>query len=109
MVMEFGSWRLVPVDRRNWELCHLHVGKARGRHKAGTEPTWHRMGRFYQYNTLAEAFRYAASCELMDRGKDEASGISDALREYERITNEFADAISTTLADAVGVPAHGVD
>lgn len=106
MTIEFGNWRLVPVDRRNWELCHLHVSEARGRHGGGTEPTWHRLGRFYQHNTLAEALRYAVSRELMERNGDEATLIWDALHEYERIERGLAESLLASLSDATDAPWH---
>ena len=84
------DWKLVPVDGRNWELCHRHVTQARGRHQGGTEPTWHRCGRFYSYSTVGSAFVYVADELLKAKVKGEAVSLVDALREYERIMREFA-------------------
>lgn len=90
MTIEFGDWRLVPLDARNWELCHRHA-TSRGANKGDVR--WHRLGRYYQYNTIGEAMRYAASVELMERRKDEAEGIWEALREYERILDSHQDGL----------------
>ena len=89
MTIEFGDWRLVPVDALNWELCHRHV-TSRG--KNAGESKWHRLGRYYSHNTIAQALRYAAGRELMAQREDEAMGIWEALREYERITQALVDA-----------------
>ena len=90
MVMEFGDWRLVPADGLNWELCHRHAAtKGKNAGKVG----WHHLGRYYQHNTIGEALRFAASRELMERREGEAESIWEALAEYERILQGFADAI----------------
>jgi len=102
VIVEFGDWRLVPVDARNWELCHRHVtskGKDEGVAK------WHRLGRYYSHNTLHEALRYAVSRELMLHREDEAMVIWDALKEYERITRQLVNAaqeLPATYRDALG-------
>lgn len=104
-MIEFGDWRLVPLDSRNWELCHRHVARATGKNKGGSEPTWHRLGRFYQYNTIGEALRYATDCELMELRGAEAECIWEALREYERITRELEDDLLAALSAHSGTKA----
>jgi hypothetical protein len=89
----FGDWKLVPVDSRNWELCHRHVARATGRHKGGTRPQWNRLGRFYQCNTFDAAIQYAADCELKDEYYDRATGLSDALAEYRAIVDGMSAAV----------------
>ena len=102
MTIEFGDWRLSPRDSHNWELEHRHVARATGKNGGGSEPTWHRLGRFYQYNTLSEALRYATDCELKELRGAEAEGIWEALREYERITRELEDALLAALSGHSG-------
>ena len=81
----FGDWKLVPVDSRNWELCHRHVARATGRHKGGTRPQWHRLGRFYQFNTFDLALQYAADEELKGKAYGTAMELKDAIAEYRTI------------------------
>jgi len=58
VTIEFGkTWRLVPVDRLNWELCHRHV-TSRG--KNAGESKWHRLGSYYSHNTITQALVDAA-------------------------------------------------
>lgn len=91
----FGDWKMVPLDSNNWELCHRHVTKetnaSRSNGTAGTV-RWHRCGRYYQHDTFANALRYVADEELKRGCADEAKSITDALREYERITVELMGA-----------------
>lgn len=89
----FGDWMLAPLDSRNWELCHRHVAKAVGRHKGGTEPQWHRLGRFYQCSTFDAAIQYAADCELKDGCHDRAMGLSEAIAEYRAIVDGMSAAV----------------
>lgn len=86
MVIEFGRWRLVPVDKFNWELCHLHMA-TRGKN-AGTEK-WNRLGRYYSFNTIDMAFRFAADQEMREKDADAVRDIADALKEYESIIVSF--------------------
>ena len=81
----FGDWKLVPVDSRNWELCHRHVARATGRHKGGTSPQWNRLGRFYQFNTFDLALQYAADEELKGKAYGTAMELKDAIAEYRTI------------------------
>ena len=89
----FGNWKLVPVDSRNWELCHRHVAKATGRHKGGTRPQWNRLGRFYQCNTFDAAIQYAADCELKDGCHDRAMELAEAIAEYRAIVDGMSAAV----------------
>ena len=95
MVIEFGRWRLVPVDKLNWELCHRHAA-TRGKNEG--EESWHRLGRYYSYSTLGNALWYAADQELREKDGDAAAGIMDALAEYRAIT----DALMADMARALG-------
>lgn len=85
----FGSWRLVPLDSRNWELCHLH--------EANGERRWVRRGRYYQAHTIPEALFFAADQEMRAKCMDEAHDILDALREYRELT----DALKAELLDGI--------
>ena len=98
MVIEFGRWRLVPVDALNWELCHRHAA-TRGKN-AGRE-SWHHMGRYYSYNTIANADVFAADQEM--REGNDVVGLSRALHEYRSIVDGMvADIAAAMNAAALG-------
>lgn len=94
-IMLADDWKLVPLDARNWELCHRHVGQARGRNDAGTEPRWFRCGRFYSYNTIGQALCYVADETMKAKARDQTIALADALAEYGRI----ADALAATITE----------
>lgn len=94
MVIEFGEWRLVPLDGLNWELCHRHAAT---RGKNAGRVSWHRCGRFYQASTFGDALRFAADCELKERNHGDVRGIRSALAEYEAITAGYLDAVRGLL------------
>ena len=91
----FGNWKLFPVDSMNWELCHRHA-TTRGDNKGVVQ--WNRLGRFYQYNTIPNAIKYAADCELKDDCTDSAVELLSALLKYERIM----DSLKTDVLAALG-------
>ena len=97
----FGDWKLVPLDDRNWELCHRHetadTTKARRNGTVGNV-RWHRMGRYYQYNTFPLAIQYAADCALKEKAHGTQMELLDALHEYETITR----ALMADMARALG-------
>lgn len=97
----FGDWKLVPLDDRNWELCHRHetadTTKARRNGTVGNV-MWHRMGRYYQYNTFPLAIQYAADCALKEKAHGTQMELLDALHEYETITR----ALMADMARALG-------
>lgn len=97
----FGDWKLVPLDDRNWELCHRHetadTTKARRNGTVGNV-RWHRMGRYYQYNTFPLAIQYAADCALKEKAHGTQMELLDALHEYETITG----ALVADMARALG-------
>lgn len=78
--ISFGKWLLRPAGGDNWELMES---------KPGTKHGWSTHNRFYQYNTLVNAFRYAANQELRRGCTEEVISINEALKEYERITNKL--------------------
>lgn len=90
----FGSWKLVPMDSINWELCHWHE-TTKG-NNAGVEQ-WNRLGRFYQSGTFANAILYAADVELKAKCRDKAVQLADALKEHERIVGELIQAFEKSL------------
>ena len=69
------TWKLFPIDDRNWELCELRQtadnAKSRERGTSGTL-RWQRCGRFYSYNTIGEAIGYVADVLAKRRCMDEA-------------------------------------
>ena len=99
----FGSWKLFQLDDMNWELCHRHenadTATARRLGTAG-DLKWHRCGRYYQHDTFGQALSYAADVELKAKCRDEAMGLTDALREHERIFATLMDVFLHALKDA---------
>jgi len=96
----FGDWKLVPVDDRNWELCHRHVtADTAGARRAGTAGTtrWHRLGRYYSWNTVDAALGYAADVELKEGTAEGARDIHAALAEYREITGRMAAELAAAL------------
>ena len=92
--IEFGDWKLVPMDANNWELAHRHASR-RG---DGSGPVkWYRIGRFYQYNTIPSALRYAADCELKERHAEVAATFREFAKEYEEATERLVDRIREAL------------
>ena len=90
MTIDFGkSWRLVPVDRRNWELMRFEQVTGRGASRAGDKPRWRRLGRYYSQSTLPLALEYAADCELRERRDGEVAEIREALAELRDILHGF--------------------
>lgn len=92
----FGDWKLFPVDARNWELCHRHATGGSGS-DAGVVK-WHRLGRFYQFNTFDLALQYAADCELKAKAHGRQMEIEDALHQYRAIV----DALKADVLAALG-------
>lgn len=100
----FGDWKLVPVDARNWELCHRHaVSDTPTARKAGTVGVvkWNRLGRFYQFNTFDLALQYAADFELKAKAHGRQMEIEDALYQYRAIVDALkADVLAALGGDA---------
>ena len=97
----FGDWKLVPVDSRNWELCHRHaVSDTPTARRAGTVGVvkWNRLGRFYQFNTFDLALQYAADCELKAKAHGRQMEIEDALHQYRAVV----DALKADVLAALG-------
>ena len=100
----FGDWKLIPLDEPNWELCHRHeTGENARSRKSGNvgEVRWHRLGRYYQYNTFHLAIQYAADCELRDECQGRVMELQDALGEYERIVGEMVAALLPQAREVV--------
>lgn len=80
----FGAWRLSPcsgANVRNWEL-----------YRNGSS-----TGRYYQYDTLANALRYAADDELKRGCADKAIPIREALDRLESILSGFEERMKEAL------------
>jgi len=93
-----NEWKLVPLDDRNWELCHLHVAQPRGGREGGTEPRWYRCGRFYQYNTVDEAMLYVADQLVKAKAWAQHMELGSALVEYRAIAESIRAAASGAVA-----------
>lgn len=88
----FGDWKLVPLDKLNWELCHRHeMPDNEKTRRAGTAGTlrWVKLGRYYSYNTFGNALRYIADVELKADVKDTTLELSEALDRYEAIAERI--------------------
>lgn len=92
------EWKLVPLDDRNWELCHLHVAQPRGGREGGTEPRWYRCGRFYSYNTVGEAMLYVIDQLMKDKAWAQHMELGSALAEYRAIAESVRAAASEAVA-----------
>ena len=86
------DWKLVPLDARNWELCHRYATKASGARPASDGPVWHRCGRYYSYGTIAEAMLYVADELMKAKAREQAMDLRDALSEYATIAGGIRDA-----------------
>lgn len=96
----FGDFKLVPLDDRNWELCHRHeTADTRTARESGTvgRVRWHRLGRYYQHNTIHLAIQYAADRALKDKAHGTQMELMDALHEYETITSALVSEVSRAL------------
>lgn len=97
----FGDWKLVPVDARNWELCHRHaVSDTPTARKAGTvgNVQWNRLGRFYQFNTFDLALQYAADEELKGKAHGTVMELQDAIGEYRTIVTVLKSDVLAAIA-----------
>lgn len=81
MIIEFGRWQLRPDNTgTNWILDTRENWEKSARQKGNTvRPPY--QARYFQWNTLGNAFLYAASRDLMD--KDGTLDALDAAREIE--------------------------
>lgn len=96
--IRFGDWMLAPLDDKNWELCHWHVSQAVGRHPGGTEPQWHRLGRYYQRNTIYNAILYAADAELREDARGSVVMLDGALRVWRETVERLKADVIAALA-----------
>ena len=92
--IEFGDWKLIPMDANNWELAHRHATQ-RGENKGRVQ--WNRLGRYYQWNTIPSALRYAADIEAKERHSDVAATFKEYLAEYEEVTERLVGMITEAL------------
>ena len=101
--IEFGDWRLVPVDSLNWELAHrratLDNRVTRERGTAG-KVRWYRLGKYYSWNTIDSALLYAADAELKAGCKDTAMTLRDAASKWEATLKDFRECISRAVETA---------
>ena len=86
MTIEFGDWRLIPMDGDNWELAHRHV-TTRGKNVGSV--TWHRIGRYYQQSTIANALLYAADWEMRNDGDASAVPWREYVTSYQSMLDHF--------------------
>ena len=87
------DWKLLPVDSRNWELCHRYEVPAKGARKASDGKTWHRCGRYYSYNTIDCALLYVADQLMKDKCRDAAMLLDVAAAEWKATVRELERAV----------------
>ena len=92
MRIRFGRWELRPIEGGNWALFELRES-SRGKRK-GVEDWFHR-NRFYQWNTIPNAFLFAANEELMNR--DEAQTFQGYADELRRVLASFLEDARRTI------------
>lgn len=96
----FGDWKLIPLDDRNWELCHRHMmPDTEKTRNAGTVGTlrWVRLGRYYSYNTFDLAVQYAADVELKAEAHAKVMELWDALETYRDIVADLKADVASAL------------
>lgn len=100
----FGNWKLFPVDVLNYELCHRHAATDNARSRdAGTvgEVKWHRLGRYYSYNTMEHALWYAADVELKAEASEREMGLMEAIGLLRETLDGFASDVRSALRGVV--------
>ena len=90
----FGDWRLIPIESTNWQLARRSVKVVDGKEMT----RWNRVTRYYQYDTLANAFLFAADVEARERFGDEQIDIIEYARWYEGLLDKFRNDIDTYLS-----------
>ena len=90
----FGDWKLIPIEPTNWQLARRSVKVVDGKERT----SWRRVTRYYQYNTLADAFLFAADVESRERFGDEQIDIREYAMWYEGLLDKFRNDISTYLS-----------
>lgn len=82
-----GGFFLYPLDAHNWELCRRNAeGKGRS------------VGRYYQHDTLQNAFAYVADLLLKEGMPSEETVTLDGFAErYGRMRDELVSAVRTPL------------
>lgn len=95
--IRFGDWELRPRDPLNWELFHLRASS----HGYGDgSPRWVTTGRYYSWNTFANALGFAADCELKAKASRTAMGLHEAIEEYRGIVDRLYADMDGALARA---------
>ena len=90
----FGDWKLIPVEPLNWQLARRSVKVVDGKERT----RWNRVMRYYQYNTIADAFLFAADAEARERFGEEQIDITEYARWYEGLLDKYRNDISTYLS-----------
>ena len=97
-LMISDRWKLLMVDKKNWELCEFRAQKdTSGKVVSNGEPKWFRCGRFYQYNTFANALLYVADIELKEGCRDKVADISDAVKKIGDTLESLTERLEESL------------
>lgn len=82
-----GGFFLYPLDARNWELCRRNAeGKGRS------------VGRYYQHNTMQNAFAYVADLLLKEgMPSGETVTLAEFAARYEAMREELVTAARAAL------------
>lgn len=94
MIITFGNWRLVPLDRNNWELEHFCVS-TRHNAKDKVNPHWYKMGHYYHLDTIGRALAYSVDEEI--KMKDGELTFPEYLGFADKMRNEFYAEVSEQL------------
>ena len=92
-VLLADTWKLVPVDGLNWELCELRETASTSRSReSGTNGVvkWHRCGRYYSYNTIGAALLYVADQLTKAKCYDESLALVRALDQWRATVDGLA-------------------
>jgi hypothetical protein len=95
--VEFGDWKLIPLDNLNWELAHRHATTDNHRaRKSGTvgKVQWHRLGKYYSWSTIGSALLYAADAEVKAGCEESAMTLTEAAEKWEATLRDFRECVS---------------
>lgn len=95
-MIQFGEWRLVPYDERNWALEHREAvqdgPRLKDKSRVG-QLEWRRTGNYFQ--TLECALRFVVDRELRERHSkgNYVATLKKAIAEIEDIYAKYAESI----------------
>ena len=91
MRIRFGRWELRPDRNGNWALY------VTTRPTDGTEAKLRHAQRYFQWNTIGNAFIYAANEELLEKDTTDALTFQDYADELKKILDGFLEEARRTI------------